>query len=136
VHGGLAKAVYAYPEEHYAFWTTVRGQAKVEGPLAAGAMGENLTLRGVLEKQLWLGDVLRFPDCELVVSEPRLPCFKFAAVMGFPQAVKLMAQSGYCGAYLAVKREGSLEAGEPFELVAGPREVSLVELFRSRAKKL
>jgi MOSC domain-containing protein YiiM len=136
VHGGLAKAVYAYPEEHYAFWTTVRGQARQEGALTPGAMGENLTLRGVLENQLWLGDVLRFPDCELVVSEPRLPCFKFAAVMGFPQAVKLMAQSGYCGAYLAVKREGSLAAGEAFELLPGAREVSLTELFRSRAKRL
>lgn len=135
VHGGLSKAVYAYPHEHYAFWTTVRSQAQVAGELAPGAMGENLTITGLLENQVWLGDVLRFPDCELVVSEPRLPCFKFAAVMGFPQAVKLMAQSGYCGFYLAVKREGSLAAGEGFELVPGAREVSLAEVFRVRMRK-
>lgn len=135
VHGGLAKAVYAYPQEHYAFWETVRGQAKVAGGLAPGAMGENLTLAGLLEGRAWIGDVLRFPDCELIVSEPRIPCFKFGAVMGFNQAVKLMAQSGYCGFYLAVRRPGTLAAGEHFELEPGPREVGIAELFRARMKK-
>jgi MOSC domain-containing protein YiiM len=135
VHGGPAKAVYAYPEEHYAFWRTVRRQARVEGELQPGDMGENLTLSGLLETRVWLGDVLRFPDCELRVSEPRYPCFKFSAHMGFGQAAKLMAQSGYCGFYLAVKREGSIAAGEPFELLPGPREVGVVELFKARMKK-
>ncbi|MFN3303251.1 MAG: MOSC domain-containing protein [Roseateles sp.] len=134
VHGGPAKAVYAYPQEHYAFWTTVRAQAKVEGELQPGAAGENLTLLGLLENRVWLGDVLRFPDCELIVSEPRYPCFKFNAHMGFNQAVKLMAQSAYCGFYLAVKREGSIAAGEAFELLPGPREVGLVELFKAKMK--
>ncbi|KQY90260.1 MULTISPECIES: MOSC domain-containing protein [Roseateles] len=135
VHGGLAKAVYAYPHEHQAFWSTVRGQAKVAGALQPGDMGENLTITGLLEAKAWLGDVLRFPDCELVVSEPRYPCFKFNAHMGFNQAAKLMAQSGYCGFYLAVKREGSIAAGQDFELVPGPREVGVVELFRAKMGK-
>lgn len=135
VHGGLAKAVYAYPQEHYAFWTTVRGQAQVAGALQPGDCGENLTLAGLLETKVWIGDVLRFPDCELVVSEPRYPCFKFSAHMGFGQAAKLMAQSGYCGFYLAVKREGTIAAGEAFELLPGPREVGIVELFKAKMKK-
>lgn len=135
VHGGPAKAVYAYPQEHYAFWTTVRGQAQVAGALQAGDMGENLTLAGLLENKVWLGDVLRFADCELVVSEPRYPCFKFNAHLGFKHAAKMMAQSGYCGFYLAVRREGTLAAGEGFELIPGPREVGVVELFKSRMKK-
>lgn len=134
VHGGLAKAVYAYPKAHYAFWQTVRGQAKVAGDLQPGDCGENLTLDGLLESQVWIGDVLRFPDCELVVSEPRYPCFKFNAHMGFNQAAKMMAQSGWCGFYLAVKREGSLSAGQPFELLPGPREVGIVELFKAKMK--
>ncbi|MFG6468157.1 MOSC domain-containing protein [Roseateles sp. BYS87W] len=134
VHGGLAKAVYAYPQEHYAVWQTMRAQAKVNLPLQPGDFGENLTLTGLLETQLWIGDVLRFPDCELVVSEPRYPCFKFNAHMGFNQAAKLMAQSGYCGVYLAVKREGSIAAGQTFELVPGPREVGIVELFKAKMK--
>jgi MOSC domain-containing protein YiiM len=93
-------------------------------------MGENLSLSGLLETQVWLGDRLCFDDAELVVSEPRQPCFKFNAVMGFAQAAKLMAQSGYCGFYLAVKRPGRLRAGAAFRLEPGPREVSIPELFR------
>ncbi len=135
VHGGPAKAVYAYPQEHQAFWTTVRGQAKVADAVRPGDLGENLTLAGLLENKAWIGDVLRFPDCELVVSEPRYPCFKFSAHMGFGQAAKLMAQSGYCGFYLSVKREGTIAAGEGFELVPGPREVGIAELFKARMKK-
>jgi len=138
VHGGLSKAIYAYPSEHYGFWQTVRAQAGAAGwedTLAPGSLGENLTLAGLLESQVWIGDRLRFADCELVVSEPRYPCFKFNAVMGFAQASKLMVQSGWCGFYLAVLRPGTLAAGESFELVPGPREVGIVELFKARSKK-
>ena len=135
VHGGLSKAVYAYPQEHYAFWQTVRGQAKVSAELQPGDCGENLTLAGLLESRAWIGDVLRFPDCELIVSEPRYPCFKFNAHMGFNQAAKLMVQSGYCGFYLAVKREGTIAAGQAFELITGPREVGIAELFKAKMKK-
>lgn len=136
VHGGLAKAVYAYPIEHYPFWQTVRAQARAAEPdaeLPSGSMGENLTLQGLLENQVWIGDVLRFPGCELAVSEPRFPCFKFNAVMGFNQAVKMMTQSGWCGFYLSVRSPGLLRPGEAFELIPGPREVGIVELFRSRS---
>ena len=134
VHGGLSKAVYAYPIEHYPFWQTVRAQAKVAAwnePLPHGFMGENLTISGLLENQVCIGDVLRFANCELAVSEPRFPCFKFNAVMGFNQAAKLMAANAWCGFYLAVRVPGTVAAGETFELVHGPREVGITELFRS-----
>ncbi len=134
VHGGLDKAVYAYPSEHYAFWQTVRAQARVapwDEPLPPGTLGENLTLAGLLEAQVWVGDLLRFPRCELAVQAPRHPCYKFNAVMGFNQASKLMAQSGYCGFYLAVRVPGLIAAGETAELVPGPRDVGIPELFRS-----
>jgi MOSC domain-containing protein YiiM len=136
VHGGLAKAVYAYPAAHYAFWQTVRAQARVGAwgePLPFGSVGENLTIEGLLESELWIGDVLRLPGCVLSVSAPRFPCFKFAHVMGFAQAAKLMVQSGFCGAYLGVLEEGHVQAGDSVELRPGAREVSLMELFRSRA---
>ncbi|WP_395700506.1 MOSC domain-containing protein [Aquabacterium sp.] len=135
VHGGLTKAVYAYPLAHYPFWQTVRAQARVAAPdavLPPGAMGENLTIAGLLEDQLWIGDRLRLPGCELAVSEPRFPCFKFNAVMGFNQAAKLMTQSGYCGSYLAVMQPGQVQAGDEIELIPGPREVNIRELFRAR----
>ncbi|HEX3139066.1 MAG TPA: MOSC domain-containing protein, partial [Rhizobacter sp.] len=125
----------------YPFWQTVRAQAKAalwDEALPPGALGENLTLTGLLENQAWIGDVLRFPNCELAVSEPRFPCFKFNAAMGFNQAAKLMAANGWCGFYLAVRVAGTLQAGQRFELIPGPREVGIQELFRSRmsAKKL
>jgi len=135
VHGGPGKAVYAYPSEHYPFWQTVRAQARAAAwgeALEPGSLGENLTLSGLLEDQVWIGDVLRFERCELAVSEPRFPCFKFNAAMGFDQASKLMNANGWCGFYLAVRQTGVLEAGETFELVPGPREVGIAELFRAR----
>ena len=137
VHGGLAKAVYAYPVVHHAFWQTVRAQARVAAPgepLPPGLFGENLALSGIDEGALWIGDRLEFPDCVLGVSEPRFPCFKFNAVMGFPKAAKLMVESGYCGAYLAVLSPGTITAGQSFALVPGRREVGLRELFRARTR--
>ena len=135
VHGGLSKAVYAYPSEHLPFWQTVRAQAGVAGwneAVPPGLMGENLSIAGLLEADAFIGDVLRFPHCELVVSEPRFPCFKFNAAMGFKHAAKLMAANAWCGFYLAVRTPGTLAAGEAFEVVPGPREVGITELFRAR----
>lgn len=143
LHGGPGKAVYAYPFEHYAFWRTVRLQARtrlgelarwddLEAELPHGLLGENLTIRGLAEMQVWVGDRLRGPDCELAVSEPRFPCARFGAAMGFDQAPKLMRRSGWCGFYLAVIEPGSVGAGDRFTLVEGPREVGIVELFRAR----
>jgi MOSC domain-containing protein YiiM len=135
VHGGLAKAVYAYPAEHFAFWQTVRAQARAapwDEALAPGRMGENLTLEGLTEDRLWIGDRLVLPGCVLAVSEPRLPCFKFSAAMGFAQAARLMVQSGYCGSYLGVIEPGRVSAGDPVRLEPGPRELNLRALFRAR----
>lgn len=135
VHGGPSKAVYAYPSEHYPFWQTVRAQAGVapwDAPLAPGALGENLTVAGVVESQVFIGDVLRFPGCAVAVSEPRFPCFKLDAAMGFEHAGKLMVQSTWCGWYLAVREPGTIAAGDSFTIVPGPREVGIGELFRAR----
>ena len=79
--------------------------------------------------------MLRFADCELAVSEPRFPCAKLNAALGFADAVKLMTQSRWCGCYLAVLVPGTLRAGEAFELVPGPREVGIRELFEARTRR-
>ena len=138
VHGGLDKAVYAYPAEHYAFWREARAQAGVSGiddALAFGSMGENLTLQGVLETDVWVGDVLKFAHCELRVTQPREPCYKFNAAMGYNGAVKAMAQSGFCGFYLAVDQSGHLRAGESFELLPGPRRLRIPKAFNAKLFK-
>jgi MOSC domain-containing protein YiiM len=138
VHGGLDKAVYAYPSEHYPFWQKARAQAGLTGideTLAYGSAGENLSLRGLLETDVWVGDVLKFTDCELRVTLPREPCYKFNAAMGFNQAAKRMAQQGCCGFYLAVDGPGHLCAGETFELIPGPRRLSIAESFKAKMFK-
>lgn len=138
VHGGLDKAVYAYPSEHYPFWQNARAQAGLTGideTLAYGSVGENLSLQGLLETDVWVGDVLKFTDCELRVTLPREPCYKFNAAMGFNRAAKLMAQQGCCGFYLAVDVPGQLRAGETFELIPGPRRLSIPESFKAKMFK-
>ena len=138
VHGGLDKAVYAYPSEHYPLWRAARAQAGLTGiddALPFGSVGENLTLQGVLETDVWVGDVLKFPDCALRVTLPREPCYKFNAAMGFNGAVRAMAQHGCCGFYLAVDEPGHLSAGESFELVPGPRRLRIPESFNAKMFK-
>lgn len=138
VHGGLAKAVYAYPSEHYAFWREARAQqglTAIDDALPWGSLGENLTLAGLLETDVWVGDVLRFANCALRVTQPREPCYKFNAAMGFSQASRLMAQQGCCGFYLAVDEPGTLQAGEAFELVPGQRSLGIPEAFRAKMFK-
>lgn len=131
VHGGLAKAVYAYPVEHYAFWRKHRQALGLSTDLPYGSLGENLTLSGVLETSLHVGDELRFPDCVLRVTKPRAPCYKLNAAMDDPTAVRTLARTGYSGFYLAVEVPGSVMAGQAFEVVAGPRDTPLMTLFRT-----
>jgi MOSC domain-containing protein YiiM len=138
VHGGLSKAVYAYPLEHYDFWVRARAHAGVSGidsTLPPGSMGENLTLRGLLETEVWVGDVLRFPSCALRVAQPREPCFKFNAALGFNTAVKSMAESGFCGFYLSVDEPGTISAGDRFEVMPGSRQMGIPELFQAKMFK-
>jgi MOSC domain-containing protein YiiM len=140
VHGGLDKAVYAYPQEHYAFWQAARrthGVSLFDEALPAGFMGENLTVSGLLEQDVYVGDVLQFADCTLRVAAPREPCFKFNAVMGFAQAAKLMVTELRCGWYLSVDTPGTLMAGEAFTLLPGQRALSIADaIYGKRAKHL
>jgi len=138
VHGGLDKAVYAYPSEHYPLWQAARqaaGLSDIDDSLPWGSMGENLTMSGLLESEVWVGDVLRFAQCALRVTQPREPCYKFNAAMGFNTAAKTMTQQGCCGFYLAVQEPGSVQAGAHFELIPGPRQISVPEIFRRRMHK-
>jgi MOSC domain-containing protein YiiM len=138
VHGGLDKAVYAYPVEHLPFWQKQRREAGVslfDEALPPGFMGENLSIEGLLEHEVWIGDELHFPGCVLRVTAPREPCFKFNAVMGLNQAGKLMMEHLCSGFYLAVAQAGSLEAGQPFRLVPGRRGLRVSEAFAAKRLK-
>ena len=138
IHGGLEKAVYAYPSEHYPHWQAARweaGPGEIDDQLPGGSLGENLTLQGLLETDVWAGDVLRFAHCELRVTVPREPCYKLNAAMGFGGASRLMAHTGFCGFYLAVQTPGTLRSGDSFEVVAGRRGVSIPTLFAAKLAK-
>jgi MOSC domain-containing protein YiiM len=138
VHGGLDKAMYGYPLEHYAYWRAARqeyGASMFDEDLPHGFMGENLTISGLLEADVFVGDELVFANCRLRVEAPREPCFKFAAVMGFAQAGKRMVQEARCGFYLSVVETGTLQAGERFTRVAGARRLSIADAIRGKMAK-
>jgi len=132
VHGGLDKAVYVYPREHYAFWQTVCMQARRTEPLAPGAMGENLLVEGLLERAIWVGDRLVIGGAELRVESPRAPCYKFDARMGFAWATKMMIDSGFTGFYCSVVRQGTLAAGDIVHVQPGDRVVTIEQAHRIR----
>jgi MOSC domain-containing protein YiiM len=135
VHGGLSKAVYGLSGRALRLLADGAGAGRdrlVGRADPPGSLGENLTVAGVVESEVFIGDVLRFPGCALAVSEPRYPCFKFNAAMGFKHAGKLMVQSGWCGWYLAVREPGTIAAGETFAIEPGPRQVGIAEIFRAR----
>ena len=138
VHGGLDKAIYAYPSEHHAFWRSQQAASLKRLPdgaeMGPGALGENLTTEGILESDVWISDRLVVGDVILQVTEPRHPCFKLNAKLGFSHASKVMIQSGFSGFYLRVVQTGLLCAGDPITLVPGPREVALGWLNERRRK--
>lgn len=138
VHGGLDKAVYAYPQEHLDFWRTQRrerGASLFDEALPPGFVGENLSVTGLLERDVWIGDEMHFPNCVLRVTAPREPCFKFDAVMAVRGAGRLMMEQLCCGWYLAVVQPGTIEAGQDFRLKAGPRGLSVAAAFAGKRAK-
>ena len=129
VHGGPEKAVYAYASEHYAVW---REELGVE--LATwGAFGENLTLTGLLESDVRIGDRFAIGSTELVVTQPRLPCYKLGIRFDSPDMVRRFARADRSGFYLAVEREGDIGAGdEVVRLSRDPRDLTVSAVYRLR----
>ena len=127
VHGGVHKAVYAYPSEHYPFWEEVLEREN----LPWGTLGENLTTEGWLEEEVFLGDRFRAGTAELVVTQPRMPCFKLAVKLGRTDVVETFLESGRSGFYFAVTREGEVGAGDAFERIhEDENRVSIADTVR------
>lgn len=131
-HGGIEKAIYAYPAEHYPFWNQLlTRETKQETNLEFGAMGENFTIEGLLETEVFVGDQLQIGDLEFAVVKLREPCFKFNAKLGYKGAVKAMLQSGFSGWYLRVLKTGTLSAGAPIQIIPGARDISIAQQNRN-----
>lgn len=131
VHGGPAKAVYAYPVEHYAFWREQLGEE-----VSLGSFGENLTVEGMpLEAEAAVGDRFRTGTAELVVTQPRLPCYKLGLRFDREDLVKRFLASGRTGYYLAVELEGEVGAGDRVEMLAPhPARIPVAEITRVFAR--
>ena len=113
VHGGRDKAVYAYPAEHYSFWR----EQFPEMDLPWGMFGENLTLTGLLEDEVHIGDHFRVGSATLMVTQPRLPCYKLGIKFGREDIIKRFLESGKTGFYFAVLEEGEVAAGDAISLL-------------------
>ncbi len=127
VHGGEHKAVYCYPLEHYAYW-----KEKLPGrDLPHGVFGENLTTVGMLESDVHIGDRFAINDAEVVVSQPRLPCYKLGVRFQADDMVKKFLASRRIGFYVAVTREGEIAAGDEIVPVArNANGVSIADFLR------
>ncbi len=131
VHGGLDKAVYFYPREHYALWEQLLGS----GPLPPGSFGENVTSEGWLESDLAIGDVLQIGTATLQVVQPRTPCYKLQIRFGRPDMTALFFRQGKPGWYASVLREGVFSPGDEIRLVdRAPEIVSVADVWRCSAR--
>jgi len=131
VHGGRDKALYCYPERHYAYWkrALTASATRQERLEHYGALGENLTIAELDENSVYLGDLWEVGEVCLQVTLPREPCFKFNAVMGDPQASKKMVLEQACGWYLTVLNPGTLAAGQVITVRPGPRHQTVGQAF-------
>ena len=118
VHGGPEKAIYAYPSARYADWSGAFPD--LASRFVAGAMGENLTIDGMIEDNLCVGDVHAVGGALLQVCQPRQPCFKLALALGEPRLAKHMVRTGHSGWYYRVVREGPVAAGDAVTLAERP----------------
>jgi MOSC domain-containing protein YiiM len=117
VHGGPSKAVYVYPSEHYDYWKHELPEMKQPW----GMFGENFTSAGVFESELNIGDKFRVGSAVVMVTEPRMPCYKLGIKFGRPDIVKRFLASERTGFYFAVLQESEVGVGDSIGLIEGSK---------------
>lgn len=136
VHGGPYKAVYLYPSEHYEFWK----QELPDMTLPWGMFGENLTTTGLFETEVHIGDRFRVGTAELMVTQPRMPCYKLGIRFGRADIIKRFLASERTGFYFSVLKEGELGAGDEVKLLernaSGVRVVDVTRLYSSERENV
>lgn len=132
VHGGEAKAVYCYPIEHYDYWRAELPDQE----LTMGNFGENFTIDGFREDSVYVGDRFAIGSADVVVTQPRLPCYKLGVRFDSDDMVKRFLDSRRTGFYLAVTREGDVGAGDEIkEISRDPQGVSVADITRLYIEK-
>jgi MOSC domain-containing protein YiiM len=133
VHGGADKAVYLYPWDNIPYWRKALGR----DDLGPGSFGENLTVEGLGENDVAIGDEFAIGTARFRVTQPRMPCFKLALALETPSIPKAFLESGRTGCYLRVLQEGVIQAGDPIYPLPSRESVRVtigeyVEAYRSR----
>lgn len=127
VHGGVHKAVYGYPSEHYEFWR----KELPEMNLPYGMFGENFTTEGLFEDGINIGDRFRVGEAELIAVQPRLPCYKLGIKFGHADIIKRFLKSRRTGFYFAVAKEGMVAAGDEIKLLSrDPSNITITDIVR------
>ncbi|MET0645301.1 MAG: MOSC domain-containing protein [Pyrinomonadaceae bacterium] len=127
VHGGVNKAAYVYPSEHYEYW---RGELP-DTELPWGMFGENFTTEGLDESSVHIGDRFRLGSAEVTVTQPRLPCHKLGVKFERADILKKFLASGRSGFYFSVRREGEVAAGDRVELIGrDENNVTVADILR------
>ena len=127
VHGGVTKAVYAYPSEHYVFWRSEFSEMN----LPWGMFGENLTVEGLGESSTNIGDKFRIGDAEVMVTEPRMPCYKLGIKFRRADIIKRFLVSGRTGFYFSVLKEGEVGAGDEIKSISrDENNVTIADITR------
>jgi MOSC domain-containing protein YiiM len=108
VHGGIDKAVYSYPVEHYDYW----GKQFPDTDLMWGMFGENFTTEGLLEDAVNVGDQFQIGSAMLVATQPRMPCYKLGVRFGRMDVIRRFMTSGRPGIYFKILKEGEVKTGD------------------------
>jgi MOSC domain-containing protein YiiM len=127
VHGGPDKAVYAYPIEHYEYWRRLFTNIEMSN----GMFGENLTVDGLKESEVSIGDVFQIGSSKVIATQPRMPCYKLGVKFGRMDILKMFLASGRSGIYFKVLEEGEVGAGDTIEQIRkDPNGITISDVVR------
>ena len=127
VHGGMFKACYLFSANHYPYWKDRYPNLE----WTYGMLGENLTVEGLDEKQLYIGDIYKVGDAIIQITQPREPCYKFALKFKSQTILEEFIAHGYPGTYVSVMKEGTVSSGDTFELMESAKDsISVYDFFQ------
>ena len=133
-HGGRDKAVCGYPANHYSIW-----EEELSRSMPSASFGENLTIEGLTEDQIHIGDIFRIGDAELQCTQPRQPCHKLTKIFEYPKLASRIQALSYCGYYFRVLKQGWLQTGMAIERIHSDKEKISVKaahylMYRDKTK--
>jgi len=124
-HGGFDKACYLYSSDHYGYWQKL--YPELEMPY--GIFGENLTVEGLYESQINIGDIFKIGKAVVQATQPRQPCFKMEFRFNNNQIVQQFINSGFSGIYVRVLEKGNVRTGDSMELIESKDSLSIQKIY-------